>query len=128
MARLSHPATSLRHALRNVFARLREADPANPARGNSDGKPPSRKQGKETQGINRSLQQAKVRDARCTYPAGPSVVMMGFRPSFFLFLFIAELPLADAAGDGAPGGGFCATDVSLVCCAPFIVRKGEIDR
>jgi hypothetical protein len=62
--------------------------------------------------------------AGCTYP-GPSVVMIGFRPSFFLFLFIAELPLADAAGDAvALCGGFCA-NVSFVCCAPFIVRERE---
>lgn len=33
MARLSHPATSLGHELRNVVARLREPDPANPTRG-----------------------------------------------------------------------------------------------
>lgn len=55
-------------------------------------------------------------------------MMMGFRPSFFLFLFIVELllPFADAAGAVAPCGGFCAS-VSLVCCAPFIVRRREID-
>ena len=51
--------------------------------------------------------------------------MIGFRPSFFLFLFIAELPLADAAGDAvALCGGFCA-NVSFVYCAPFIVRERE---
>lgn len=56
------------------------------------------------------------------------MVMMGFRPSFFLFLFIVELllPFADAAGAVAPCGGFCAS-VSLGCCAPFIVREREID-
>jgi hypothetical protein len=51
--------------------------------------------------------------------------MIGLRPSFFLFLFIAELPLADAAGDAvALCGGFCA-NVSFVYCAPFIVRERE---
>lgn len=54
------------------------------------------------------------------------MVMIGFSPSFFLFLFIAELPLAAAAGGVAPCGGFCA-NVSFVCCAPFIVREREID-
>lgn len=52
-------------------------------------------------------------------------MMIGFRPSFFRFLFIAELPLAEVAGDVvAPCGGFCA-DVSFVCCAPFIVGGRE---
>lgn len=54
------------------------------------------------------------------------MVMIGFKPSFFLFLFIAEFPLAAAAGVDAPCGDFCA-NVSFACCDPFIVRKGEID-
>lgn len=36
--------------------------------------------------------------------AGPSVVMMGFRPSFLRFLFTKELPLAPAINGGSPGG------------------------
>jgi hypothetical protein len=52
--------------------------------------------------------------------------MIGFKPSFFLFLFIAELPFAGAADAVAPCGGFSA-NVSFVCCAPFIVRGREFD-
>jgi hypothetical protein len=48
--------------------------------------------------------------------------MIGFKPSFFLFLLSAELPFADAAAAFAACDGFCAT-VSFVCCAPFILRK-----
>ena len=54
------------------------------------------------------------------------MVMIGFKPSFFLFLFIAEFPLAAAAGVDAPCADFCAK-VSFACCDPFIVREGEID-
>jgi hypothetical protein len=53
--------------------------------------------------------------------------MIGFNGSFFLFLFIAELPLAaDADGDVTSIAGVCA-GVSFVCCAPFILRKSEVD-
>jgi hypothetical protein len=49
--------------------------------------------------------------------------MIGFKPSFFLFLFSAELPLADAPCDvDEPCDGFCAI-ASFVFCAPFIMRK-----
>ena len=51
------------------------------------------------------------------------MVMMGFKPSFFLFLFIVELPFADAAGAVAPCGGCCCASVSLVCSAPVMVRE-----
>lgn len=61
---------------------------------------------------------------KCTYP-GDSVVMMGFSPSFFRFLFIAELPFeftagdAPAAGAGAGAGG-CA-DASFALSEPFML-------
>lgn len=74
---------------------------------------PSRKRGKGTWHLIEPCSRGKKHG--CTYP-GPSVVMMGFKPSFFLFLFSAELPLADAACDAAATG-------SLVCCAPFILHE-----
>lgn len=52
------------------------------------------------------------------------MVMIGFKPSFFLFLFNAELPLADAAAADAPCGSCCAA-LSLAYCAPFILRGSE---
>jgi hypothetical protein len=62
---------------------------------------------------------ARGGEARCTYP-GPSVVMMGFRPSFFRFLFSVELPFcADAP---VPAAGFCPAEASFACCEPFILR------
>ncbi len=133
MARLSHPATSpaeARAALpRRVLASARlvvlgTSDPATPTRGMRDGteerKGKERKKKTKNQGLERSLQRGTSK-AQCTYP-GPSVVMMGFKPSFFLFLFIVELPLADAAGAVAPCAGCCA-GASLLCTAPVIVRK-----
>jgi hypothetical protein len=50
----------------------------------------------------------------CTYP-GPSVVIMGFRPSFFRF-FAAEFPLDEAAGEAGPcaGESFCDPFMVLI--------------
>jgi len=56
---------------------------------------------------------------RCTYP-GPSVVMMGFSPSFFRFLLMLEFPFVAVAP--IVMAGFCAA-ASLVCCEPFIVQN-----
>lgn len=48
---------------------------------------------------------ARAKKEHGTYSgAGPSVVMMGFRPSFLRFLVTAELPLAPAIIGGSPGG------------------------
>ncbi|KAK0749161.1 hypothetical protein B0T18DRAFT_98807 [Schizothecium vesticola] len=53
----------------------------------------------------------------CTYP-GDSVVMMGFSPSFFRFLFIAELPFEADAPAAAAGG--CA-GASFALFKPFML-------
>ena len=47
--------------------------------------------------------------------------MMGFRPSFFLFLLRVELPLAAAAEGEAICDDFCAAPTSFACCEPFMV-------
>lgn len=61
---------------------------------------------------------------KCTYP-GDSVVMMGFSPSFFRFLFIAELPFEFAAGDapaaGAGAGAAGCADASFALSEPFML-------
>jgi hypothetical protein len=54
---------------------------------------------------------------KCTYP-GDSVVIMGFSPSFFRFLFIAELPFEPDAPAAAAGG--CA-GASFALFAPFML-------
>lgn len=61
---------------------------------------------------------------KCTYP-GDSVVMMGFSPSFFRFLFIAELPFEFTAGDapaaGAGAGAGAGADASFALSEPFML-------
>jgi len=54
---------------------------------------------------------------KCTYP-GDSVVMIGFSPSFFRFLFIAELPFEADAPAAAAGG--CA-GASFALFEPFML-------
>lgn len=66
-------------------------------------------------------QKRKERDRR-TYPdCGGSDVMMGWRPSFFLFFDVAAAVLLpfDAAAPVASGGFELAA--SLSCCEPFMV-------
>jgi hypothetical protein len=53
----------------------------------------------------------------CTYP-GPSVVMIGFKPSFFRFLFRVVPFELDAAA-------LCAA-ASFACCVPFIFANVKI--
>lgn len=63
--------------------------------------------------------QTGTEEGKCTYP-GDSVVMMGFSPSFFRFLFIAELPFEFEADAPAAGAGGC-TDASFALSDPFML-------
>lgn len=64
-----------------------------------------------------------------TYPVPgvleASVVIMGFRPSFFRFLAGPEEPFVAAGAAACPPpvtGAGCAADSLRGCCAPFISR------
>ena len=77
----------------------------------------------EKQCIGLLAMQTRREADKCTYP-GDSVVMMGFNPSFFRFLFIAELPFEAVALAGATGG--CA-EASFALLEPFMLAMCGVE-